>query len=82
MRDEIVSMSLTDTPLTLWFIAQDSEADGYPTGAERKHWNKVALKLKDEKMRELFSDVPSELPGKIQALRNLAWELKTELFQQ
>ncbi|PCI59771.1 MAG: hypothetical protein COB37_10765 [Kordiimonadales bacterium] len=47
-----------------WLVALDSEADCFPTGPERKHWNKEALSKLDTELAEMWPEVP----GKARAL--------------
>ena len=69
-----------DVPRSLlidWFDAVADDADRFPTGSERRHWNRAALNRSDEEMREVFAAVPSEVTGKLLELRRLATELRS-----
>ena len=77
MYSIIAWLDLPRSLLIDWFDAVADEADRFPTGSERRHWNRAAVNRSDEEMREVFADATSELPGNILELRRLATELRT-----
>ena len=51
-----------------YFIALDSQSDGFPVGAAREHWNRAALEREDLARRKYEESVQGEAVSHCQGL--------------
>ncbi|TNE60904.1 MAG: hypothetical protein EP335_17875 [Alphaproteobacteria bacterium] len=54
-----------------WFIAIDSDCDRFPTGPERRNWNKDALARLDRELAESHASLPDDLAPQLRRLRTV-----------